>query len=69
MNDMTRFSTFSEVDVRLGIIESESKDFVIKEDNLIIFGERKKKEGKGARSFLEVYLCTNGAMSVYRNYI
>lgn len=46
MNDMTRFSTFSEVDVRLGIIESESKDFVIKEDNLIIFGERKKKESK-----------------------
>lgn len=54
MNDMTRLSTFSEVDVRLGIIESESKDFVIKEDNLIIFGERKKKESKGARSFLEV---------------
>lgn len=68
MNDMTRFSTFSEVDVRLGIIKSESKDFVIKEDNLII-SVKEKKESKGARSFLEVYLCTNGAMSVYRNYI
>lgn len=68
MNDMTRLSTFSEVDVRLGIIESESKDFVIKEDNLII-SVKEKKESKGARSFLEVYLCANGAMSVYRNYI
>lgn len=53
MNDMTRLSTFSEVDVRLGIIESESKDFVIKEDNLII-SVKEKKESKEARSFLEV---------------
>lgn len=67
---MTRLSTFSEVDVRLGIIESESKDFVIKEDNLIIFGERKKKRKQGSKKFLRsLDLCTNGVMSVYRNYI
>lgn len=41
---------------------------IVKEDNLII-SVKEKKESKGARSFLEVYLCTNGAMSVYRNYI